>query len=209
MRIVLIFAMMAEAQPSLDACGARLGQWTALGEGLEVLITISGMGALAAGGEAARWVESCDALWNYGIAGGLHSGVDFGTLYPVSMVSKHLSLPEGIHPRARHIAQEIFPSHRVASEGLHLVTSDYPIYDVEQLNHCALTWDLVDMEAYGICHVAQQWNKPCCIRKMVSDFADLSTEKIVRESIGEMAKQLAHALMADFEALKPDLCSAL
>lgn len=191
-RILVVFAMKVEAHPFLKSIGAQEGEWVSLSDDLQLLTVISGMGVVAAAAVTALWVREVDEIWNFGFAGALHEGLELGKIYKVNQVGKHLSLPEEIDGVSKRIAKKLFsPISLGTDKGLSLVSSDYPIYDRSHLDQTFDGWDLVDMEGYGICQVADKHGVPCRLHKVVSDFADENTHQVIIQGYRSMAASLA------------------
>lgn len=127
-------------------------------------IVISNIGMHAATAALASYHHGHDEVWNIGFAGALHPRLSLMEIVPIRQLAKllpHL-------PRNPHLAEAAFPPLHLNSSGYRLLSSDLPIHCQHDL---AEQHDLVDMEGYGIAHLAIHLNMPCKIWKIVSDFA--------------------------------------
>jgi nucleoside phosphorylase len=75
-----------------------------------------------------------------------------------------------------------------------LISSDFPIHDVEHRTYLAQKWDLVDMEGYGIAFACSYLGKKCRMWKIVSDFASPGGRELIRKHKPSLSARLAQVL---------------
>lgn len=202
-KVHLIFATEFEASaflPSLDLVDAGTSCPYYAGESFQLFI--SGVGLLKASGACSLYftnqVKAGDRVINCGIAGAVNQDLSLHKVYEIGDL--RLYDPRTFHspedPRFNFYKEEC-QEISVASEGLSLASSLYPIWLEEDRDLLAnRRVDLVDMEAYAIAQVAQGFDCELSILKSVSDF----TAKPSESSFMENAKLAIKALTEYLEA---------
>lgn len=186
--ILLAFATLKEAAPSLELLGAAPSADTSLYlfEGGGLLIT--GMGALAAAAAVSRYIQDFDSVWNLGVAGALSKTLLLGEMVEVGSTAKWsgvLSLP----PHALSLFEA---AHPILGKGNpRLLTSDYPIHYQELGKTLSQQADLLDMEGYGVAIAAEQANKTWRITKRISDLCSEGGAQLIQQELPKAARELA------------------
>lgn len=171
---LVAFATYDEAEESIKALKATSLKEGTLYQFPKGFIAITGIGSLAASHAVAKILfenPSIEEIWNFGFAGALCDHLPIGTIRAVNMVGKHLSIPSFIDHHSQQFASTLQPPFQLHSEGLKLITSDYPIHSDELRTTLSPLWDAVDMEGYGIAYAAQRLGRPCHLYKIISDFS--------------------------------------
>ena len=203
---LLIFAQLAEARPTIERLEARPSShektviWS---EGVVHSeyafdggwVVLSGMGIHAAQLAVSKYVSRVDEVWNLGLAGALSDALPEGSMQEIALVGKHLSLPPTIDTLSRECTEMSAPTFSVSTEGVRLISSDYPIHDKEIRSSLQNLWDLVDMEGYGIAYAAHHLGKRCLMWKIVSDFASEGGRALIRKNKEHYAELLAERVL--------------
>ena len=155
-------------------------------------IALSGIGVHAAQLAVSKYGSKADEVWNLGIAGALNDTLPIGTIKQVQVVGKSIALPPTIDPISREYAESANPIFSVASKGIKLVSSDFPIHDPAKRAELSKKWDLVDMEGYGVAFASHYLGKKCLMWKVVSDLAkgreSIKSQKV---KLSELLSELA------------------
>lgn len=154
-------------------------------------IVITGIGNLAACQAVTEYACLADAIVNFGVAGGLRPELTIGATHMAAVTAKHFSIPAYCDSHAHQFAAQTQPAIQLANEGLRLVSSDYPINHNDLQQTLGLSYDLVDMEGYGVAFAARQAGLPCQIWKTVSDFASPSSPAEIRARLQGLSKTIA------------------
>ncbi len=154
-------------------------------------IAITGIGNLAACQAVTEYACLADAIVNFGVAGALRPGLAIGTTHMIAATGKHFSIPAFCNSHAHQFAAQTQPVIQLTQEGLHLISSDYPINHADLQQILGRNHDLVDMEGYGVAFAAQQAGLPCQIWKTVSDFASPSSPAEIRARLQELSQTIA------------------
>ena len=174
---LIVFATYEEASASLDALNAtpiaKHVFSSKIGE-----IVISGMGIKSAWRSVTQHAPLVDEVWNLGLAGALKADLEIGSLCTICAVGKQgnrIALGEGSHT---------------------LFTSTIPVHDKAVRTRLGKTWDLVDMEGYGVVKAAHHLNKKCVLRKAVSDFASPGGSALIKQNMSYLSQVLLDSLLA-------------
>lgn len=153
-KTLLIFATREEAAETISALHAKQhDEYTYTYSGGLLLIT--GMGMQAIYDIVPHYLSGITEIYNYGVAGAINKELPRFSVHSIAQVTSTNRKP-------------IF----LQTNGLHLHSVLKPQYTTS-----GLSADLVDMEGYAICEVANQHQIPCSLIKVVSDYCS-STSKI-------------------------------
>jgi len=179
---LLVFAHPLEAAPTVESFEAQLvGRNLYRFEG--GLISISGMGALAAACAVAQLAGAVDEVVNLGLCGAIGDAFEIESFHWIGQVGKHVP--------GRTSRLDPFPP--IGEEGVRLLTCDTPLYDRELRDELSADWDLVDMEGYGVAMAAERVGLPWRLGKIVSDKAVEGSFRELRERLPDLARRLAHS----------------
>lgn len=202
-QILIVFATYEEANPTLKALEASSSNQKDLFTVSNGYILITGMGMLAAASQTALHLPLVQEVWNFGIAGALRDDLPIGTICQIHSVSKLYILPENADAYTMDMTKNIFPVFSLASKGVKLISSDFPIHQPNVRAQLAKNYQIVDMEGYGIAFAAAQAKKPCRLWKLVSDFADLEGEKLIVQHIDRLAEQISEVIKNEMAITEP------
>ncbi len=181
--ILLVFATLIEANGTIQALEAveiapSVYKWS------KGVLVIAGIGCIAAATAVILHSKEAHQVINIGIAGALNPHLILGKTYQVSKVSKHTLLPSDTLPTTLELVQGVFPFHHLSDreDGVHLISSDYPIYDSTS-RQLLSSYDLVDMEGYGVSSACRLLNKPCTLFKKVSDFSRKNDSLLIKKHL--------------------------
>jgi nucleoside phosphorylase len=193
---LIVFATKEEAKDSLELLHAQPQEGSSsLYTFNEGLILICGMGMLSAAACLSRCISQVDEVWNLGIAGALHDSLEVGTVYPIHTASAYFMAPHNLDNHSKEFYHNLYPSLDCSeSKGRRLVSVAFPIHQQTSRDLLAGNYDLVDMEGYGIAHVAQSCHKPCFLWKLVSDFASEKTQGLIKLKMKHYSVLLAEAI---------------
>jgi nucleoside phosphorylase len=157
-------------------------------------ILVTGMGCLNAAIAVTPWLKDCTEIWNLGIAGALNPSCKAGNIYTVSSVSKLNTFPQNIDSYSNDFALKLCPDIEIATEGLRLISSDFPLHSQER--KIANNADLIDMEAYGIASACKRHGVKCHFLKAVSDFCNNDGPAQIKERLPALSLKLAEEFIA-------------
>ncbi|MDR3624948.1 MAG: hypothetical protein P4L16_07410 [Chlamydiales bacterium] len=192
--LLITFATIQEASPSIDVLKAFYSKENECYLFEKGRIVITGIGSIAASARTMHHLTECKEVWNFGLAGALKKNYEIGSLLSIQSASKWLHFPEELDSHSKTFSQQAHPSLNIKEQGAHLISSDYPIHNPQIKENLALTYDLVDMEGYGIAYAASLANKPCSLWKIVSDFASTDGQKLIKQHINSLAINISHFL---------------
>lgn len=189
---LIYFATQMEAQASLVQLDAKLlptGEYS-FSQGI---ILIGGVGILQTMHAVSQHIHKVDEVWNLGVAGALHTRYKLGDCVQITEVVRNALFPPNLEDRSQRFHNTLFPRIVLSQQpvGARLVTSDYPIHQQHLTQQLAAHADLVDMEGYGIAYLAQQWQKPCHMWKVISDFASPGGAELIKMQLNSASVQLA------------------
>lgn len=198
MQKLILFAHPAEGAATLRQLQAKESSTPGLYQSDDQLILISGMGSLRAACGVAELAGVIDEVWNLGLCGSLNDLFEPGSFHWVGQVAKHLPLPEGSSDHAIRFSHSVHPPLENGG-GARLLTSDYPLYDAKLRQELAHTFDLVDMEGYGVATAAKRLGIPYRIGKIVSDQAKEGGWEELRKRLPALSEQLAEVVVSCIE----------
>lgn len=189
---LISFATHVEAQATLMQLCASLQP---TGEYLfgQDIILIGGVGILQTMHAVSQHIHKVDEVWNLGVAGALHARYKLGDCVPITEVVRNALFPADLEHRSQQFHNTLFPKIVLNPQtvGVRLVTSDYPIHQQHLTRQLAAHADLVDMEGYGIAYLAQQWQKPCHMWKVISDFARPGGPELIKAQLNSASVRMA------------------
>ena len=202
----LIFATEFEASPLLGSLKKRsINSGLSYFEGGRFQLFLCGVGLLKAASSTRLYFEQCvkagDRVINCGIAGAVNRNLSLHKIYTVKQVSLYdpRTFEDGSDSRFSFY-KEHYPALDNGLEGeLNLASSLYPIWleeDRELLMKNAV--DLVDMEAYAIAQVAQDFDVEFSMLKAVSDFTAKPSERSFLENAHLAIEKLCDKIFAEF-----------
>lgn len=166
-------------------------------------IVLTSIGIHSAITTLAKYIHQIDEVWNIGFAGTLKEDTPLGTLVEIDQVGKYTPLPVNLDARSIEIVENAIPPlflpnrNSKIKNGARLISSDFPIHDQQLRQTLSHSWDLVDMEGYGIANLSLGLNKPCRLWKIVSDFASRGGRELIRKNrtyYSEMIADFLHNL---------------
>lgn len=199
--LALLFATLAEAQPLLDAVGARpladrpYDAYVAEpgARARPIVIAITGMGLAAAGTTLGDLLgrERPSGVVNAGIAGALHARLGIGEVLHVEGVAEADGEPVA---RSDFLAVDNHGFTWLARDAapVRLVSRREPLFDTALRDRLAQTADLVDMEGARIAAGCAAAGVPCALLKAVSDHA--SDRATLLRNLEHGARRLADRL---------------
>lgn len=186
---IFIFATPNEAQATIKKLNSKMIEEHVYKSGSDLII-ISGIGSLAALRAVLKYGIAADEIINLGIAGSLNPNLDLGHITEISAVDKFL-------PHMDPVASKAFPPLSIQTQGLKLLTSDFPIHENELRKKLSPNWDLIDMEGYGIAYGALALGKKFRLVKIVSDFASENGRDLILKNIEKNSMRLAESCLLD------------
>lgn len=183
MKRLILFAHPAEASPTIEllraeAISPHLYQCD-LG-----LIAISGMGCLSAACTVTQYASQVDEVWNLGICGSLTDRMGPESFHWIGSASKYIP--------NRTSRLDVHPT--LGEGGARLLSSDTPIYDHSLRKELSQSFDLVDMEGYGVAMAAQRLGLPYKLGKIVSDTAEEGGWKELQQRLPKLAQMISERL---------------
>lgn len=202
---LILFAQHSEAVHTLEKLNAQedsLSKAFIWSEGeiptcyrfAEGLIIIGNVGIHYAQLAVSKHIHECDEVWNIGLAGSLNDTIPLGSLVSIEKVGKYTSLPSNLDPLSFQCYSNTLPPFALATQGVKLISSDFPIHDHTLRNSLSKEWDLVDMEGYGVAFATVHHCKPCRLWKIVSDFASPGGRELIRQNKPQLARKIAEFL---------------
>jgi adenosylhomocysteine nucleosidase len=159
------------------------------------LILVGGMGILATMHVLGRYIHQVDEVWNLGIVGALQPHYQLGDCVQISQVQRSVLFPQDLAEYSQQFHNTLFPAIALTvnneNKGARLVTCDYPIHQQHLAHQLARHADVVDMEGYGVAYIAQQWQRPCRMWKVISDFASAGGPELIKAQLRSASLQLA------------------
>lgn len=193
--ILLVFATLTEAKGTIQAlraveCHPSVYRWS------KGRIVISGMGCIQAATAVGLYGQEADTVINVGIAGALNPEIPLGTMCSIQTVAKHTLLPEAPLLHTVDLVQAAFPHHDIGSKGTgcRLISSDYPVYDPMTRQRLS-SFDLVDMEGYGVASACHALQKQCRIYKKISDLADSIGSSLIKKHLGRYSEEIGKEII--------------
>lgn len=177
---IFTFATLEEADSTLKETNAKkCADHFSIGEDL---IVITGIGPFSTYTTLLPFVKKASALYNFGIAGSLHDNTGCHTIASISKLKWHPKTASYHDPIA------------VTNTGLRLCTLDFPLHGGKIKEELKENFDLVDMEAYAIALLAQNFGLPLTVIKVISDFCNKNTSSQIAEKISHLSTNLATEL---------------
>lgn len=204
-KTLIIFSTFAEAEPTIKRLEAKAvadEEIFVCNEGLvpstyafaEGWIVISGWGIQAAQLAASKFPSQVDRIWNLGFAGSLRDHLGIGSIRQIDCVGKYIPLPGDLDEVSRDYVKKNSPILNVGQVGVRLISSEFPIHDVDLRKTLSEHWDLVDMEGYGIAYSAHHLKVPCTLWKIVSDFASPGGRQYIQKYRKDLALLLSELI---------------
>lgn len=159
---LVLFATSLEASKTLEFFQPRLIQKSPfeLYEMHNLLFAISGLGCFNAFFTISSLEKKIHHVVNFGIAG-VKKRQNLNRLHQISSVQKYAP---SLDPLSIQLHHEACPRIDFKKEGAVLISSDYPIrHSLDQ------TFDLVDMEGYGVAFACLKHHLKCDLLKYGSD----------------------------------------
>lgn len=161
------------------------------------VIAITGIGPFAAAVATHRLLSELPIkkIYNFGLAGALSSSFSIGSLHEIRKVAKDTWHPKGPLESSKSIAAKSFVEIEFADvQGPSLLTCDRPVYENISPKF-DLGFDLVDMEGYAIAWQAKQFQIPCHLYKLVSDFCSQASSKQIEAHLKTYSDLLAQGIL--------------
>lgn len=174
--ILLIFATFLEAEATLASHPYETLIPDTLYRFSDTYLLITGMGPSPAAQKTTLYAPTASCIYNFGIAGSLHSHHTLFSWHTVSVVTHHATKKSFILSK---------------TPGSRLLTLDTPLYDEQLRNSLQTHYDLVDMEGFAIAEAASYLNIPTYLHKIVSDFCSSSTSDTIRLHIKTLSQKIA------------------
>ena len=156
-------------------------------------IAITGMGIAAALAATITYGLEADELWNLGFAGAVNRSLALHSLHSVKAIGKNLSFPNSLDEGSQSMAQNAYPELDINESGVRLISSDYPIF-TRDLPPTFSTFDLVDMEGYGVAYGAKALKKRATLIKVVSDFASTGDQRLIHQEKEHLSQLLGQTV---------------
>lgn len=156
------------------------------------LIAIHGIGAYMTHQVLEPLLEDgVSEVWNVGFVGALRDDIAKDTLHPVASCAKlAYAVGGGSRGLSTSWMHAALPEIPLASHGVRLITTDWPVSDPAEKAHLAQAYDVVDMEGYAVASLAQKKGVPCSLYKVVSDFCSETTLAEMRPKRRDLASEL-------------------
>ncbi|MCC5833032.1 MAG: hypothetical protein JJU12_08340 [Chlamydiales bacterium] len=210
---LIVFAQRGEAEATLHALNAQSvesetrfvwseGEIPSLYEFEQGRIVISSVGIHAAQMAVAKYAPDVDEVWNIGLSGALQSGLPIGEILEIEKVGKYIPFGS-LDSYSLECLRTTVPHLTLSNGGGKLISSDFPIHDRTHRFHLGKTWDLVDMEGYGVAYASRQLGKKCKMWKIVSDFASPGGRELIRKNRTRLSEQIAETLYAAIHESRP------
>ena len=189
--ILIVFATSHEAFPTIKRLKAKK-----INRGFFIFdrgrILICKMGSSYAAASLSRICVSyrITEVLNIGIAASFHSQEKIGEILNIGCCSK--ASPSYLSPHSKQLFSLAFPDIELPLDkgGAHLVSFDYPLEDKTYVPSDS-SWDLVDMEGYGLAITCRELGIPIRLWKMISDYADHQSTSMIKASIAKQSNVLA------------------
>lgn len=192
--LLLVFATLVEAKPTLKALGAKK-QSHHLYQFENGKLLICGMGSISAASSLTHYINISENIHSFGIAGAFNKDLKMGDFCHIKTVDKHLHLPENLDSHSQHFAKKIHPCFSNLEGSYRLITSDYPIHNKKDNALLSKNYDLVDMEGYGLAWACQREGKTIQITKIVSDFANSEGPDLIRKQIATLSEGISQFIL--------------
>lgn len=151
---------------------------------------MSSVGIQAAQMAVATYAPHVDEVWNLGMAGALRDQLPIGETVMINHIGKYV--PSGLLDAYSQECVDTTLPHLSIDYGTHkLISSDFPIHDLNHRQHLSQKWDLVDMEGYGVAYAAHHLGKKCRMWKIISDFASPGGRALIRKNKAQLSEHLA------------------
>lgn len=164
----------------------------------------------------AKYASQVDEIWNLGLCGALRSGISIGSTIEIMKVGKYIPF-QTQDPLSLTFIQKIYPEFHLSpispprsaeksvlnGSGGKLITSDFPIHDLDQRKYLAEKWEVVDMEGYGIAFAAHYLGKKCRMWKIVSDFASPGGRELIQKHKKKLSEILAGIIYETIHESRP------
>lgn len=147
------------------------------------IIALSSIGIHPALMTVAKYGGAVDEIWNLGMAGALHDHLPIGEKLVIETAGKYT--PDSYIP----------PITFGKEGGGKLITSDFPVHDVNYRSILSQNGDVVDMEGYGVAYAAHYLGKKCRMWKIVSDFASPGGRELIQKNkpyVSELLAEIIH-----------------
>lgn len=195
---LIYFATEAEAKVSLQ----RLKAVEIAADAYECdlgTIIVGGVGILHTMHALSQYIAQADEVWNLGVAGALQNRYRLGEVVQIREIGRNNLFPNHLETRSQQFHGHLFAtlSLNCPSGGARLVTSDYPIHQPHLASQLAAHADLVDMEGYAVAYLAQKWQKPCQVWKVVSDFAQPGGPELIQSQLDNASERFAYVISAN------------
>lgn len=198
-RLLVVFATPMEAQATLKDLEASPTDRPHVYHFDRGRLLITGLGITRAAAMVASHLDGIDEVWNIGIAGALDNALRLHKLYDIGAVSKYLQLPPTANDTDNVLARQGHPRLLLASQGQELVSSDFPIHDLDIKSRLVKQAQLVDMEGYGVALAASTQQIPCRLWKLVSDFSSQADRHQILLHLEAASQRLSEALQEQLE----------
>jgi nucleoside phosphorylase len=154
-------------------------------------LLITGMGSLNTLSSLYNLPFKPSFILSLGVAGSLSDNLAIGEIYEAGAIHRYLppSLWKDNHMKNFH--QRLYSSLNKEHQGLSIVSSDFPIHELQEKKLLAKHFQLVDMESYAIGHYCQQENVDFKIIKAISD---TPSENASNGEIPKRLKKLSKSL---------------
>lgn len=193
--MLITFATLAEAKATLQALQAKqIGPHLFRDGKRHILIT--GIGYCAAMVRLGKLPFRPERILNLGVAGALDP--NWNLCACVSIKRAELYAPKANDEGAERIHHNAFPSiflEQETDEEIELLTTPMPIHGGDLYNSVSREKRVVDMEGYGIAFTAQEWNIPCTIIKVVSDFGKENASAEIQKNLHLCSEKLSEKLL--------------
>jgi adenosylhomocysteine nucleosidase len=204
--IGILFATEDEVSPFLALSRAVLVNRTPFAvyqvpDRPQVLIAVSGIGKVAAAVACQALIRDYGVLeiLNAGACGALRSGANFepGRLLCVA------SAVEGDHEVMGCPLEPLISDGRMDWDlpAARLVTSDCPVFDLDQRKAFAAMADLVDMEGAAIARVCAMYDTPWTLIKGVTDAAGPTDRKILKRNLAVVSEIIGNFVWDQVQTL--------
>ncbi len=167
----------------------------------KIIAVISGIGKVTAALATQHLITThrADHIINAGVCGAVADDIAPGEVFCVTHSMEGDVL-------IRNATTVTYPSDCLGFEDLpaaRLITGDKPICNLEKRSRCAELGELVDMEGAAVAKTCNLAGIRVNLIKVVSDFADESTEVDIKQNLPEACARLSGVLFTGIEKLIP------